>query len=268
MLLLPVLLQICLGPVCVPLHLLLPFLVALAHQHGYMTWFKVRRAVPRTAVGGDTAWLLFTATCSRRRRRQQAAPRPMLLCLAAEGVGDLWLVAPAVQQVRPLAFAMPASVTAGEEACGVPARAPWWGRRTTKPPLPPAAGCLASRRRQHPRASPDLPCWQSAAANQAPAVAVAAAAAARATHRLLLQLLLGWGPRRQGRAAARAQQQELRRQRAGVAGLGRRPTSTPTVSRSGRGADPSPSSPACPPARHSNVRVWGICATITDTMNA
>ena len=34
--------QICLGPVCVPLHLLLPFLVALAHQHGYLTWFKVK----------------------------------------------------------------------------------------------------------------------------------------------------------------------------------------------------------------------------------
>ncbi|PRW60800.1 outer membrane lipo -sorting [Chlorella sorokiniana] len=31
---------ICLGPVCVPLHLLLPFLVALAHQHGYLTWFR------------------------------------------------------------------------------------------------------------------------------------------------------------------------------------------------------------------------------------
>lgn len=31
---------ICLGPVCVPVHLLLAFLVGLAHQHGYMKWFK------------------------------------------------------------------------------------------------------------------------------------------------------------------------------------------------------------------------------------
>jgi hypothetical protein len=37
----PTLLQICLGPVCVPLHLLLPFLITLAHQRGYLTWFKV-----------------------------------------------------------------------------------------------------------------------------------------------------------------------------------------------------------------------------------
>lgn len=33
-------LQICLGPVCVPLHLLLPFLVTLAHQRGYLRWFR------------------------------------------------------------------------------------------------------------------------------------------------------------------------------------------------------------------------------------
>ncbi|PNH02301.1 hypothetical protein TSOC_011732 [Tetrabaena socialis] len=31
---------ICLGPVCVPLHLLLPFLVGLLHQYGYLKWFK------------------------------------------------------------------------------------------------------------------------------------------------------------------------------------------------------------------------------------
>ncbi|PSC67558.1 hypothetical protein C2E20_8774 [Micractinium conductrix] len=31
---------ICLGPVCVPVHLLLAFLVGLAHQHGYLKWFK------------------------------------------------------------------------------------------------------------------------------------------------------------------------------------------------------------------------------------
>jgi hypothetical protein len=33
-------LQICLGPVCVPLHLLLPFLLTLAHQRGYLRWIK------------------------------------------------------------------------------------------------------------------------------------------------------------------------------------------------------------------------------------
>ncbi len=32
--------QICLGPVCIPLHLLLPFLIGLAHQYGYLKWFK------------------------------------------------------------------------------------------------------------------------------------------------------------------------------------------------------------------------------------
>ncbi|KAL4421515.1 hypothetical protein ABPG75_010806 [Micractinium tetrahymenae] len=31
---------ICLGPVCVPVHLLLAFLVGVAHQHGYLRWFK------------------------------------------------------------------------------------------------------------------------------------------------------------------------------------------------------------------------------------
>ncbi len=33
----------CLGPVCVPVHLLLAFLVGVAHQHGWLMWFKVRR---------------------------------------------------------------------------------------------------------------------------------------------------------------------------------------------------------------------------------
>lgn len=32
--------QICLGPVCVPLHLLLPFLLGLAHQYGYLRWLR------------------------------------------------------------------------------------------------------------------------------------------------------------------------------------------------------------------------------------
>ncbi|KAL4515108.1 hypothetical protein Ndes2526B_g09671 [Nannochloris sp. 'desiccata'] len=31
---------LCLGPVCVPLHLLLPFLLALAHQRGYFLFIK------------------------------------------------------------------------------------------------------------------------------------------------------------------------------------------------------------------------------------
>ena len=31
---------ICLGPVCVPLHLLIPFLLAWAHQRGWLTWIK------------------------------------------------------------------------------------------------------------------------------------------------------------------------------------------------------------------------------------
>jgi hypothetical protein len=31
---------ICIGGCCVPVHLLLAFLVAAAHRHGYLTWFK------------------------------------------------------------------------------------------------------------------------------------------------------------------------------------------------------------------------------------
>ncbi|GMH35481.1 hypothetical protein BSKO_03349 [Bryopsis sp. KO-2023] len=31
---------ICLGPVCIPLHLLLPFVLTWFHQRGYFTWFK------------------------------------------------------------------------------------------------------------------------------------------------------------------------------------------------------------------------------------
>lgn len=32
--------QICLGPVCVPLHLLIPFVLAYLHRHGYLRWVK------------------------------------------------------------------------------------------------------------------------------------------------------------------------------------------------------------------------------------
>jgi len=32
--------QLCIGPVCIPLNLLLPFLVGLAHQYGWLKWFK------------------------------------------------------------------------------------------------------------------------------------------------------------------------------------------------------------------------------------
>ena len=35
-----VFLQVCLGPVCVPLNLLLPFLVGVAHRAGWLSWFK------------------------------------------------------------------------------------------------------------------------------------------------------------------------------------------------------------------------------------
>ena len=31
---------ICIGGCCVPVHLLLAFLVAAAHRHGYLTWFR------------------------------------------------------------------------------------------------------------------------------------------------------------------------------------------------------------------------------------
>ena len=31
---------ICLGPCCIPVHLLLAFLVGLLHNRGYMLWFK------------------------------------------------------------------------------------------------------------------------------------------------------------------------------------------------------------------------------------
>mmetsp|Transcript_934 Transcript_934/g.2387 ORF Transcript_934/g.2387 Transcript_934/m.2387 type:complete len:84 (-) Transcript_934:1099-1350(-) len=31
---------ICLGPCCVPLHCLLPFLLAWLHRQGYLQWFK------------------------------------------------------------------------------------------------------------------------------------------------------------------------------------------------------------------------------------
>ena len=31
---------ICLGPCCIPLHALLPFLVGMAHQRGYLKWVR------------------------------------------------------------------------------------------------------------------------------------------------------------------------------------------------------------------------------------
>jgi len=33
-------LQICLGGVCVPLNLLIPFLVGMLHRYGYLKWFR------------------------------------------------------------------------------------------------------------------------------------------------------------------------------------------------------------------------------------
>ena len=33
-------LQICIGGVCVPLNLLIPFLIGLMHRYGYLQWFK------------------------------------------------------------------------------------------------------------------------------------------------------------------------------------------------------------------------------------
>lgn len=32
--------QICIGPVCVPLNLFLPFLLGILHRYGYLTWVK------------------------------------------------------------------------------------------------------------------------------------------------------------------------------------------------------------------------------------
>mmetsp|Transcript_14339 Transcript_14339/g.17371 ORF Transcript_14339/g.17371 Transcript_14339/m.17371 type:complete len:84 (-) Transcript_14339:5-256(-) len=31
---------ICIGPVCIPVWSLLPFLVGVVHKHGYLKWFK------------------------------------------------------------------------------------------------------------------------------------------------------------------------------------------------------------------------------------
>mmetsp|Transcript_11893 Transcript_11893/g.21342 ORF Transcript_11893/g.21342 Transcript_11893/m.21342 type:complete len:119 (-) Transcript_11893:215-571(-) len=31
---------ICIGPVCIPMNVFLPFLVGLLHQYGYLKWFK------------------------------------------------------------------------------------------------------------------------------------------------------------------------------------------------------------------------------------
>ncbi|WIA18285.1 hypothetical protein OEZ85_009751 [Tetradesmus obliquus] len=31
---------ICIGPVCIPLNLLLPFLLGIAHRYGWLKWFK------------------------------------------------------------------------------------------------------------------------------------------------------------------------------------------------------------------------------------
>eukprot|EP01024_Parvocaulis_polyphysoides_P038746 TRINITY_DN34921_c0_g1_i5.p3 TRINITY_DN34921_c0_g1~~TRINITY_DN34921_c0_g1_i5.p3 ORF type:complete len:100 (+),score=1.20 TRINITY_DN34921_c0_g1_i5:158-457(+) len=31
---------ICIGPCCIPLHLLLPFLIGVLHRYGFFKWFK------------------------------------------------------------------------------------------------------------------------------------------------------------------------------------------------------------------------------------
>lgn len=31
---------ICIGPVCIPLNLLLPFIIGILHRWGYLQWFK------------------------------------------------------------------------------------------------------------------------------------------------------------------------------------------------------------------------------------
>lgn len=35
-----VLMQICIGPVCIPMNLLLPFLIGVLHRYGWFKWFK------------------------------------------------------------------------------------------------------------------------------------------------------------------------------------------------------------------------------------
>lgn len=45
---------LCLGPICIPLNLLLPFMLGLAHKYGLLSWFK---RCART-IGSTIDWAL------------------------------------------------------------------------------------------------------------------------------------------------------------------------------------------------------------------
>ena len=71
---------ICLGPCCIPVHLLLAFLVGLLHNRGYMLWFKKE-------------WVTYKHWARRFGLptfggKRKAAPQPEAVPLgAAEGGG-------------------------------------------------------------------------------------------------------------------------------------------------------------------------------------
>ena len=53
--------MICIGPVCIPLNLLLPFLVGVLHRYGFFRWFKAE-------------WVTFRYWRNRCDSDKQASP--------------------------------------------------------------------------------------------------------------------------------------------------------------------------------------------------
>ena len=54
--------MICIGPVCIPLNLLLPFLVGVLHRYGFFRWFKAE-------------WVTFRYWRNRCAKNQQSRSR-------------------------------------------------------------------------------------------------------------------------------------------------------------------------------------------------
>ena len=72
---------ICLGPCCIPVHLLLAFLVGLAHNRGYMLWFKKEWVTYKHWARRFGLPVFFGG-------KKKAPPRPIEVPLgAAEGGG-------------------------------------------------------------------------------------------------------------------------------------------------------------------------------------
>ena len=59
---------ICIGPVCVPTNLLLPFVIGILHRYGYLKWFRTEW-VTFKYWRRQIRWLIWSIVKSRHAAR-------------------------------------------------------------------------------------------------------------------------------------------------------------------------------------------------------